>query len=101
MGRVIAIVGSLGVLAAVGLGAQQPASPVAGKWDVTVDRQPTRTLQLTVDGTAVAGTLTKAGATAPKPTASRWCGPWWDTASAVRCTKTRRSPISVRRTRDR
>ena len=31
---------------------------------MTVDRQPTRTVELTVDGTAVAGTLTKAGSTA-------------------------------------
>jgi beta-galactosidase/beta-glucuronidase len=64
MGRVVAIAVSISVLVAVGLGAQQPASLVAGKWDVTVDRQTTRTVQLTVDGTAVAGTLTKAGSTA-------------------------------------
>lgn len=64
MGRLIALAASIGVLVAVGLAAQQPASIVAGKWEVTVDRQPTRTVELTVDGTAVAGTLTKAGSTA-------------------------------------
>ena len=64
MGRLIATVASIGVWLAVGLGAQQTASVVAGKWEVTVERQPTRTVELTVNGTAVTGTLTKAGSTA-------------------------------------
>lgn len=63
MERCLAIVASIGMLAVIGLEAQQPASAVAGKWEVTVDRQPTRTLELAVDGTAVKGTLTKAGST--------------------------------------
>lgn len=62
MSRLIAaIVASVGTLVSVGLQAQQTALPVAGKWEVTVDRQPTRTLELTVDGTTVNGTLTKPG----------------------------------------
>jgi hypothetical protein len=51
------------VLAAVSLQAQLPASAVAGKWDVFIDRQPARTLELTVDGSTVKGTLTKSGST--------------------------------------
>ena len=60
MGRVLAIVATAGLAAAVGLGAQQPSSSVAGKWDVMVDGQPARTLELKVEGAAVAGTLTSA-----------------------------------------
>jgi hypothetical protein len=63
MGRFLAIAIAAGIFVTVGLQAQQPASAVAGKWEVTVDRQPTRTLELALDGTAVKGTLTKAGST--------------------------------------
>ncbi len=48
----------MGLVAVVGLGAQQPASPAAGKWDVKVDGQPARTAVLTVQGTEVTGTIT-------------------------------------------
>ena len=61
MGRLLAVVASVGVLVSVGLQARQSALPVAGKWEVTVSGQPTRILELTVDGTAVKGTITRAG----------------------------------------
>ena len=63
MGRLITIAASIGLLGTIGPLAQQPAAAVSGKWEVSVDRQPPRTVELTVDGTAVKGTLTKAGST--------------------------------------
>jgi hypothetical protein len=64
MTRTQGIVGLVSiVLITVSLQAQRPASAVAGKWEVTVDRQSTRTVELTVDGTVVKGTLTTAGST--------------------------------------
>ena len=67
MGRFLAIVASIGVVVMVSLQAQQPASRVAGKWEVTVDRQPVRIVDLTVDGTVVKGTITKFGSTDTLP----------------------------------
>lgn len=58
MSRVAGIVGVLGLVISASLAGQQPASRVAGKWDVTVDRQPTRRAELTVKGTEVTGTIT-------------------------------------------
>jgi hypothetical protein len=60
--RLAALFASAGIVASAGLGAQQTVA-VAGKWEVFIDRQPTRTLELTLDGTAVKGTLTKTGST--------------------------------------
>jgi hypothetical protein len=42
-----------------GISAQRPTPGVAGKWEVSITGQPARLLDLTVDGTAVVGTLTK------------------------------------------
>ena len=67
MGRLLGVVASAGVLVSMGLQAQQSALPVAGKWDVTVGNQPTRILELVLEGTAVKGTLTKAGSTDTLP----------------------------------
>ena len=65
--RIAAIALSLGVLVSVGLGAQQKAIPVAGKWEVSVDRRPMRIADLTVDGTTVEGTITKSNSTETVP----------------------------------
>ena len=59
MGRLFAVVASVGVLAA-GLSAQQRASAVAGKWEVTVTGQAKRLVELTVKGTEVTGVITSA-----------------------------------------
>ena len=50
------VVGALGLVASIGLAAQQPV--VAGKWEVKVDGQSARTAELVVQGTKVTGTIT-------------------------------------------
>jgi hypothetical protein len=67
MGRLLAVVASVGVLVSVGLQAQQSALRVAGKWEVTVGGQPPRILELTLEGSVVKGTITKAGSTDTLP----------------------------------
>ena len=59
MTRFIPVVATLALLGAGALHSQQPASPAAGKWEVRVDGQPVRMVELTVNGTAVKGTLTR------------------------------------------
>ena len=66
MSRLLAVVAFAGVLISVGLQAQS-ALPVAGKWEVIVGIQPTRILELTLDGTTVKGTITKARSTETLP----------------------------------
>ena len=67
MRRLLAVVAAVGVLVSVGLQARQSALPVAGEWEVSVGGQPIRILKLTLDGTAVKGTITKAGSTDTLP----------------------------------
>ena len=67
MRRLLPVVASLVVLASVGLQARQSAQSVAGKWEVTVGGQPPRILELTLEGTAVKGTISKAGSTDTLP----------------------------------
>lgn len=66
MGRLNVIVASVGIVVSVGLQAQS-ALPVSGKWEVIVGIQPTRILELTLDGTAVKGTITKPRSTDTLP----------------------------------
>jgi hypothetical protein len=61
MTRTRGIVGLVAVVLIVGLPAQQMAKPVVGKWEVSVDGQPMRIADLSLDGTAVKGTITKSG----------------------------------------
>ena len=55
------------VLVTVGLQAQQTLPSVAGKWEVSIDRRPLRIAELSVDGSAVKGTITKDGSTDTLP----------------------------------
>ena len=61
MNRLISVIASIGILFAAVVEARQSPSTVAGKWDVTVTGQPTRTLELITEGEVVTGTLTKHG----------------------------------------
>jgi hypothetical protein len=59
--RLVALVFLAVVSLTAGLSAQRPAPVVAGKWEVSINGQPVRIVDLTVDAAAVTGTLTKDG----------------------------------------
>ena len=62
MRRVLSVTAALGVVLITGVTAQQSA--VAGRWEVLITGQPKRTLDLTVDGAVVSGTMTAGANTA-------------------------------------
>jgi len=62
--RSLALTVALGLALVAGLVAQQVASPVSGKWDVNVTGQAKRSVDLTVEGTAVRGSLASGAETA-------------------------------------
>ena len=66
-GRIAVLVTSVGLLVSAGVQARQSSIPLAGKWEVIVDGQPTRIVDLAINGAAVKGTLTKAGSTDTLP----------------------------------
>ena len=61
MRRLLSATAALSLLLMTGLTAQQSA--VAGRWDVSITGQPKRTLELTVAGTVVSGTMTVGSST--------------------------------------
>jgi len=62
--RSLALTVALGLALVTGLVAQQVASPVSGKWDVNVTGQAKRSVDLTVEGTTVRGSLISGAETA-------------------------------------
>ncbi len=63
MKRACVIIGLAAVLLTTALQAQQKPIPVAGKWEVNIDRRPIRIADLTVQGSVVKGTITKPNST--------------------------------------